>query len=43
MSKAPPGMGPTFNQPKTGPVQIIVTGPLEVKCNDPKVKIVKKG
>ena len=43
IKRVPTGMGPTFNQPRASQIQVIITGPLEVKSNDPKVRIVRKG
>ena len=43
IKKVPPGAGPVFAQPPSSPIQVIVTGPMDIKSTDPKVKIVKKG
>ena len=40
--KAPPVPGPVFTSPP-GSIKVIVTGPVEVKSSDPRVKIVKGG
>ena len=37
-----PQVGPVFTTP-LGPITVIVSGPSEVKSNDPRVKIVKGG
>jgi len=40
--KSPPMPGPVFTS-LPGTIKVIVTGPVEVKSNDPRVKIVKGG